>query len=31
MTAQILCKATDQKEEIDTAILVIWHKLADEC
>jgi hypothetical protein len=31
ITAQILFKATDQKAGIDTAILVLWHKLVAEC
>ncbi|XTZ11925.1 MAG: DUF2605 domain-containing protein, partial [cyanobacterium endosymbiont of Rhopalodia inflata] len=31
ITAQILFKATDQKTRIDTAILVLWHKLVAEC
>ncbi|MGP0131281.1 MAG: DUF2605 domain-containing protein [cyanobacterium endosymbiont of Rhopalodia musculus] len=31
ITAQILFKATDRKVGIDTAILVLWHKLVAEC
>ncbi|XTZ10133.1 MAG: DUF2605 domain-containing protein [cyanobacterium endosymbiont of Rhopalodia yunnanensis] len=31
ITAQILFKATDKKTGIDTAILVLWHKLVAEC
>ena len=31
ITAQILFQATDKKTRIDTAILVLWHKLVAEC